>query len=149
MIETRRLKNDVIFIETIFSFVLSRKIINTCKDFARKYRNVAVKDFRKDEKLEYKKNKLKSDIDFLNNCKKLGVYPKFLIFKLPNASNKDALSICKRLLRSAINKGNKELQHLSKELSLSVNFLSTQSSTIDFYILTKSITSYNKKSLQK
>ena len=49
----------------------------------------------------------------------------------------------------AINKSNKELQHLSKELSLSVNFLSTQLSTIDFYILTKSITSYNKKLLQK
>ena len=39
--------------------------------------------------------------------------------------------------------------HLSKELSLSVNFLSTQVSTTDFYILTKSITSYNNKSLQK
>ena len=78
-------------------------------------------------------------IDFFNNCKQLGVYPKFLIFKLPNVSNKDALSIRKRLLCSAINKRNKELQHLSKELSLSVNFLSTQLSTIDFYILTNSI----------
>ena len=48
-----------------------------------------------------------------------------------------------------MNKRNKELQHLSKELSLSVNFLSTQLSTIDLYIFTKSITSYNKKSLQK
>ena len=67
---------------------------------------------------------------------------------MPNVSNKDALSIRKRLLRSAINKRNKELQHLSKELSLSKNFLSTQLSTIDFYILTKSITSYNKKSLE-
>ena len=94
-------------------------------------------------------DKLKLDIDFLSNCKQLGVYPKFLIFKLQNVSNKDALSIRKRLLRSTINKRNKELQHLSKELSLSVNFLSTQLSTIDFYILTKSITSYNKKSLQK
>ena len=72
-----------------------------------------------------------------------------LIFKLPNVSNKDTLSIHKRLLCSAINKRNKELQHLSKELSLSVNVLSTQLSTIDFYILTKSITSYNKKLLQK
>ena len=72
---------------------------------------------------------------------------KFLTFKLPNVSNKDALLIRKRLLRSAINKRNKELQHLSKELSLSENFLCTQLSTIDFYILTKSITSYNKKSL--
>ena len=116
---------------------------------ARKHGNVAVKDFHKYGKLQYKMNKLKLDIDFLNNCKQLDVYPKFLIFKLPNVSNKDALSIRKRLLRSAINKRNKELQHLSKELSLSENFLSTQLSTIDFYILTKSITSYNKKSLQK
>ena len=149
MIEIRRLKNVVFFIQTILRFALSRTIINIYNDIARKYRNVTVKDFRKYEKLEYKKNKLKLDIDFLNNCKQLGVYPKFLIFKLPNVSNKDALSIRKRLLRSAINKRNKELQHLSKELSLSENFLSTQLSTIDFYILTKSITSYNKKLLQK
>ena len=54
-----------------------------------------VKDFQKYEKLEYKKNKLKSDIDFLNNCKQLGVYPKFFIFKLLNVSNKDTVSICK------------------------------------------------------
>ena len=70
-------------------------------------------------------NKLKLDNDFLNNCKQLGVHPKFLIFKLLNLSNKDALSIRKRLLSSAINKRNKELQHLSKELSLSENVLST------------------------
>ena len=104
---------------------------------------------RKYEKLEYKRRKLKLDIDFLNNCKQLGVHPKFLMFKLPNVCNKDALSIGKRFLGSATNKHNKELQHLSKEPSLSENFLSIQLSTTDFYILTKSITLYNKKSLQK
>ena len=149
MIETHRLKNIVIFIKTILSFVLSRYIINIYNDIAWKYGNFTVKDFRKHENLEYKKNKLKLGIDFLNNCKQLGVYPKFLIFKLPNVSNKDALSVRKRLLLSAINKGNNEPQHLSKELSLSENFLCTQLSTIDFYILTKSIKSNNKKSLQK
>ena len=149
MIETCRLKNVVIFIEAILSSVLSRKIINICNDIARKYGNVTVKDFQKYEKLEYKKNKLQLDIVIPNYCKQLSVYPKLLIFKLPNVSNKDALSIRKRLLRSAIIKCNKELQHLSKKLSLSVNFLSTQLSTIDLYIVTKSITSYNKKSLQK
>ena len=77
------------------------------------------------------------------------MYQKFFIFKLLNVSDKDALSLRKRLLCSAINKRNKELQHVSKELSLYKTFLSTQLSTIDFYILTKSITSYNKKSLQK
>ena len=148
MIETHRLKNVVIFIQTVLNFVPSRKIINICNYISRKYGNVTVKDFRKHEKLEYKK-KLTLEINFLNNCKQLGGYPKFLIFKLPNISNKNTLSICKRLLRRAINKRNKELQYLSKEVSLFENFLRTQLSTIDFYILTKSITSYNKKSLQK
>ena len=73
---------------------MSRKIINIYNNIARKYGNVTVKDFRRYEKLEYKKNKLKLDIDLLNNCRQLGAYPKFLIFKLPNVSNKDASSIC-------------------------------------------------------
>ena len=149
MIETRRLKTVVIFIQTILTFVLSKKIINICNDISRRYGNVTVKDFRKYEKLEYKQNKLKLDIDLLNNFKQRGVYLKFLIFKLPNVSNKDTFSIRKRFLHRTINKRNKELQHVSKELSLSVNFLSTQLSTNDFYILTKSVTSYNKKSLKK
>ena len=134
MIETRCLKN-VNFSQTILTFVLSGRIINVCNDLARKYGNVTGKDFRKYEKLEHKKKKLKLDIDFLNNCKQLGVYPKFLIFKLPNVSNKDALSIRKRLLGSAINKRNKELQHVLKERSTPENFLSKQLSTTDFYNL--------------
>ena len=88
-------------------------------------------------------------IDFLNNCKQLGVYPKFLIFKLLNVSNKDASSIRKRVFHSVINKRNKELQHVLKEFSISENFLPKQLSTIDFYILKKSITWHNNKSLQK
>ena len=89
------------------------------------------------------------DIDFLKNCKQLGVYPKLLIFKLANVSNKDASSIRKRLLRSAINNSNKELQHVLKELSISEIFISKQLSTIDLYILKKSITSHNKKPQEK
>ena len=73
MIETRPLKNDFIFFQTILSFVLSRNIINIYNDIERKYGNIKVQDFRKYEKLQYKQNKLKLDIDFLNNCKKLGV----------------------------------------------------------------------------
>ena len=51
--------------QIIISSVLSRKIINIYNDIARKYGNVTVKDFRRYEKLEYKKNKLKLGIDFL------------------------------------------------------------------------------------
>ena len=39
MIETRRLKNVAIFIQTILTFVLSRKVINIYNDIARKYGN--------------------------------------------------------------------------------------------------------------
>ena len=39
MIETRCLKN-VIFIQTILSFMLSRKILNIYNDIARKYGNI-------------------------------------------------------------------------------------------------------------
>ena len=114
----QRLKNIVVFIQTSWSFVLSRKIINIYNDISHKYRNVTVRNFWKYEKLEYKNNKLKLDINFLKNCKKIDVYPKFLIFKVPNVSYKHDLSIRKRLLCSAINKRNKEFQHLSKELSI-------------------------------
>ena len=91
MIETRRLKSFVIFFQTILSFVLSRNIKNIYNDIAQKQGNVTVEHFQKYEKLKYKQNNLKLDINFLNNCKQLGVYPKFLIFKLLNVSNKDAL----------------------------------------------------------
>ena len=63
----------VIFFQTILSFVQSRKMINIYDDIALKYGNVIVKDF-------------------LTNCKQLGVCPKFIIFKLPNVSNKDTIN---------------------------------------------------------
>ena len=144
MIETRRLKNVVIFFQTILSFVLSRKIIKIYNDIAQEHGNVIVKNFRKYEKLKYKQNKLKL-IDFLNNCKQLCVNPKFLIFKFLNVSNKDVLSTHKRLLHSIINKHNKELQHVPKELSQSKTFSSKQVTATDFYIFSRSITSHNKK----
>ena len=57
------LKNVVIFVQTILSFVLSRRTINIYNDIAWKYGNVTVKDFRKYEKLDNKNNKLKLDIE--------------------------------------------------------------------------------------
>ena len=40
IIETCHLKNVVIFIQTILSFLLSRKIINICNNIAQKYGNI-------------------------------------------------------------------------------------------------------------
>ena len=55
-----------------------------------------------------------------------------------------------RLLCSAINKRNIDIQHASRELILSENILSKQLFTIDFYILNRSITlHYYNIALQK
>ena len=108
------LKNVVIFFQRIINFLLSRKIINIYNNLAQKHGDVTVKDFRKYEKLEEKKNKLELGINFLSNGKQMCVYLKFLIFKLQIVSNKDTSSIRKRLLRSAITNGKKELQRILK-----------------------------------
>ena len=71
-----------IFFQSVLNFLLSRKIIMIYNDIARKHGNTAVKDFRNNEKLKYKQNTLKRDTDFLNNCKKLSVYSKFLIITI-------------------------------------------------------------------
>ena len=55
----------MLFFQPILSFMLSRKIINVYYDIARKHGNVTVKDIRKYEKLKYKLNQPKLDIDFL------------------------------------------------------------------------------------
>ena len=45
MIETRRLKNVVIFFETILSFMVSGKITNIYNDLARKHEMLQLKIF--------------------------------------------------------------------------------------------------------
>ena len=47
-------------------------------------------------------NELKLDIDFLNNCKQLGLYPKFIIFKLSKVSNKDNFISLKHTLQNIL-----------------------------------------------
>ena len=74
MIETLRLRNVVIFIQTILSFVLPRKSIKMYNDIARKYGNVTVKDFRK---LEW------YDFEFPKNARKNQHNDSFLLFEIP------------------------------------------------------------------
>ena len=51
MNEAHRLKKAFIFIQTILSLMLSRKIKNIYNDIVRSYGNVTAKDFRKYEKV--------------------------------------------------------------------------------------------------
>ena len=55
MIETRYLKN-VVFFQTISSFVLPRKIMYICNGIAEKHENVTVKHFQNYEKIARRRN---------------------------------------------------------------------------------------------
>ena len=105
MIEPHHLKSIVIFPKPLQG-PCCQETIYIYNNIPQKHGNIAAKDFRKYEKLEQKKIKLNLDNDFLSNCKQFSVYSKFLIFKLPNVSSKDASSIRKRLLRSTVNNRN-------------------------------------------
>ena len=66
IIETRRLKNVVIFIQTILGFVQSRKVINIYNDITRKYENhstftVAVV-FKKPETVSFASSIVKNNV---------------------------------------------------------------------------------------
>ena len=69
----------MLFFQPILSFMLSRKIINVYYDIARKHGNVTVKDIRKYEKLKYKLNQPKLDIDFLKIGSNLAAPPIIVI----------------------------------------------------------------------
>ena len=75
----RRIKNVVINLQILISFVLLRDLGNIIYDIAQKYKNsLDVSDIRKCEKLYLKVKKAELDINFLSNCKTLQVFPQFL-----------------------------------------------------------------------
>ena len=148
MIEARRLKNVVIFIQTISSFVLSRKIINIYNDIIRKYGNVLVKDFRKYEKSEYTKNKQKLDMDFLNNCKQLGVIRNSLSLNCRMFLIKTLYQFVKDSFVAPSTSVIKNSNIFEKNSVYPKTFY-THSFLLLISTSLQNLTSYNKKSLQK
>ena len=78
--EMCRLKNVAIYPNS-FKFCAVKNNYEYLQQHCKKILKFTVKDFPKYKKLEYEKNKIKLDVDFFNNWKQLGVYPKFFIFK--------------------------------------------------------------------
>ena len=103
-----KIKNFVVFISIIIKFVLKKNFGNIINDITRKYNNVLQKkDFRNFENTKIKLERNKLDIEFLTNCRRFGVIPKFLLFNIPNTCNYDIQYIRKRLLQSSISKRTK------------------------------------------
>ena len=51
------------------------------QDITRKYGQQTLKNFRKLQKLQLQRNKSQCDLEFLQQCKLSGVFPKFIYFK--------------------------------------------------------------------
>ena len=119
--------------------MLARKVSSIYSDIAEKYK-----------KIKYKQNKLKLNNDFHKQLQNTWCISEICYLQTtPNVSNRYASSMWKRLLRSATNKRDKEFHHNSKELKKTEFLLFKHLFLIDFYILNRSITSHNKRALQK
>ncbi len=104
--------------------LLKRKYGNIIPDLAAKYDgNLLFAVFRKLEKLSFKVRKATLDLNFLQNCKSLNVFPKFVSFNLTNKKPKDITAIRKKILRSAITKRSKEVRQLNYERDKKLNEL--------------------------
>ena len=98
-----------------------------------------ISKFRELEKLSLKVNKANLDKNFLLNCRKLTVIPKFLFFNLPYTNKNDAKPFRKRLLRSALWKRNDEQLKLDKELNTLKSEIGNTINGIDWYLLIQAI----------
>ena len=104
-----------------------------------KYENVEVFQLRKLERLSIKIRKAELYIKFLRNCKVFNVIPKFLSFNLPYKNEEASKFICKRLLRSMLNKCQDELNKLEKDHAKILQTLTMKLSSVDLHILKKCI----------
>ena len=64
-------------------FPANKSVANIIRE---RYGNAALKDVRKLEKLDFKKRKVKLDINFLETCRDAKVIPTFLQFRLANSA---------------------------------------------------------------
>ena len=83
-----------------------------------RYNNGALAAFRKFQRTELKLSKAKLDLSFLKNCKRLGVFPHFLNFKVANRrlQNSAAYRQCQRkLLDEEIRNKQFRIRELSSE----------------------------------
>ena len=87
------------------------------------------------ERLSIKTRKAELDIKFSRNCKIFNAIQKFSSFNLPYTNEIDSKFICKRLLRSALNKRQDELKKLQKDHAKILQNLTMKMASVDLYIL--------------
>ena len=112
-----KLKTIVVIIRLVSQLILVRDFGSIIHDIESNSKGlVTIQQLRRLEKLSIKRDKANLDINFLLNCKRLGVTPKFIFFRLPNVNSHDAVSFRKKLLKNAISKRIKEKKKLDDDV---------------------------------
>ena len=128
-------KPVVLYLKIISLFIVQRNFGNIIYDCVQKYNTLKIEQLGKYEKLKIKIRKAELDVTFLKNCQTFNVTSTFLTINLPNVSSYDLQFIKKRLLRSAVNKRNKERRSLKRDLSNEEREIARVLSSVDKFIL--------------
>ena len=133
-------KNVVFYIQVLVNLICVRNFGKVIFDISKHHDGkVSIKQMRNLEKNHIKLDKAILDLNFLLNCKTLGVVPKFLCFSLPYSNHNDSKAIRRRLLRSAIRKRTNENYKLTKDQQESTKDVKSVVAGIEWLDLEKSI----------
>ena len=87
-------KNVVFYIQVLLNLICVRNFGKVVFDVSKHHDGkVSIKQLRNLEKSHIKLDKAILDLNFLLNCKTLGVVPKFLCFNLPYTNHNDSKAI--------------------------------------------------------
>ena len=137
------LKKIVFFLKTLVTIITLRSFGSIIFDIGRKYDEVSIQDLRRYERLKIKANNCKLHTKFLLNCQQLNIFPKFTTFNCNIANKSDEHFIKKRLLKSAVQRKDKEQRTI--DLKSSEYHLRNTLSSLDFYIIFRSVNANVKK----
>ena len=104
-----------------------------------KYELLSVVHLRKFEKVTQKCRKAELDINFLKNCRVFRVFPKFLLFPVPQPHVQDVVGIRKKLLKNAIQRRVSEKCQHEIDRSKQEDFIRNIVSAVDYYILKRAL----------
>ena len=145
-----KIKKIVLFLKLFTQLLLIRSFGNIIHDIAESSnQQLTVQDLRKLEKLYIRNNKAGLHVNFLRNCKNFNVYPKFICFKMPLASNDDVKRIRNHLLKNAIHRKIKEKWKFNRELETQEKDIRSKLNGISWYLLYNAIHVNVKKSERK
>ena len=118
-------------------------------DISRKHEDVNVSKLRRYDKLRIKIQKVKLDIQFLENCQLFQVTPKFIAHNVRHINKNDIDFVQKHVLKAEIRRHKKLIVKHELELDKVTQFLREKLSGVDFLILQSASNKNVSKSEEK